>query len=221
MNIKSLALTLGLGWLTVSAQADLTVVQEAYYGDLPQRVTVKIKGNKMRVDGVPMGYMIMDATSGDTFVVLAQQKSYLKVGNAPLAEAVEAKVGEDAASAQFKPTGETARVDDYDTEIYTTETDRVKAKYWVAKNYPDYATIRDDYHKMTNGFMANFLKSKMPATDNLPGMPVKTEVSISEPAPVVIYTKLLSVSRDPLGDDIFVIPGDYRLLEMPVQQLMQ
>ncbi|MDR0532432.1 MAG: DUF4412 domain-containing protein [Verrucomicrobiales bacterium] len=202
------------------ARADLTMVQDTQYGQQAQRVTVKIKGDKMRIDGMPMNYMIMDVNSGNTFVIMPAQRVYVKMAGSTLAAAMQKVGGENrAGDAQFVATGQTEKIGDYDTEIFTVETPRLKGKYWVARNYPDYEQIKEEVCKLSSGFMMNAAKGRIPDIGQLPGIPVKTEIEVQHPMPMTVQSILISANQDPISDDTFVIPGDFHQLQVPESTL--
>src|SRR5207248_7399219 len=51
---------------TASLRADLTLIQKVDMAGTPGEMTIKFKGDKVRVDAAPQVSMITDAKTGDT-----------------------------------------------------------------------------------------------------------------------------------------------------------
>src|SRR5207249_2869016 len=76
-------------------------------------------------------------------------------------------------------TGQTEKVGQYDTEIYTWSNYGMNWKLWVAKNFPNFAKIKiwlEKMSKLAGGGMGKGMAYD-PAT--LPGMVVKSEMEMS------------------------------------------
>ena len=55
---------------TASLRADLTLVQKVDMAGTPGQMTIKFKGDKVRIDPAPQMSMITDAKTGDTITLL-------------------------------------------------------------------------------------------------------------------------------------------------------
>jgi TusA-related sulfurtransferase len=157
--------------------------------------------------------MVMDMNSGEMLTVMTSQKNYVKMNVTKATEA--AANNNDFAKQHFVATGETAKVDGYDTEIYTLETPQSNGKYWVAKDYPNYTQIKDDLKKLNEGFMLQAISGKIPDVRELPGIPIKIEIKVFKPLALTINATLISINQDPLDASLFVVPADYQQLQVP------
>ena len=71
--MKRIALFLLLA-ATASLRADLTLVQKVDMAGTPGEMTIKFKGDKVRIDPAPQVSMITDAKTGDTVTLLHGEK---------------------------------------------------------------------------------------------------------------------------------------------------
>ena len=209
----------------VAVRADLVVQQQSSNTKVTDYVTLKVHGNKMRMDQSDSdGYafsVIIDLTTRDSITLFPRGKMFLKRSGAEIRRQMEdeskASAGTndlDKAPAPAADTGTTEKVNGYDTEIYTwfganglTET------LWVAKNFPDYENIRKELAKLDQFDASGPHKNAQPELSLLPGMVVKTEKAAN--GQTVIVT-LVSAKAEPVDASLFVLPADYLPWKPPV-----
>src|SRR5437588_10717148 len=63
---------------TASLRADLTLIQKVDMAGTPGEMTIKFKGDKVRVDAAPQDSMITDAKTGDTATVSDAEKQAMR-----------------------------------------------------------------------------------------------------------------------------------------------
>jgi hypothetical protein len=199
----------------IAARADLVMQQQIATPGYNGVITMKIKGTRVRTDmnaGQPQALSsIVDLNTGDNIMLMPAQKLYFKAPGQP------AKKGNAPNNAPVpRPTGQTQKVGDYDTELYTWTNSRgIVGTVWVAKNYPDFARIRADYALLDKA--AAMDSDTAPALSTLPGMAVRSQVAGGGQ---MIVLALISVREGPLDASLFGIPRDYK--EVPkVKPLVQ
>ena len=218
-RMKLVVLALFFSAMLLSARADLTVVQKVEGAGANSEMTMKIKGDKMRIDVNPQVTTIIDAKSGEMINLLNDQKAVMRMSGEKVKAAMEmarqfnTKNGKKDAGEKpkFVVTGKKETVNGYETELYTYETPNFKATYWIAPKYPDGAailkqlqTINPDIWKTSN--------TQMPDYREFPGLPIKTVISVSGNQ---ITTTLTAVKQDPLSDADFAVPKDYQEIKLP------
>lgn len=192
------------------AHADLVMQQQITTANYIGVTTMKIKGAKVRMDlfaGQPqaMSY-ITDLNTGETITLIHGQKMFLKTQGKP---AKQTKPADTASSAPVpRPTGQTQKVGDFDTQLYTWSNARgITGTAWVAKDFPDFARIRNDIAALDKTAGAD--NDTSPMLSPLPGMVIRSQVAGSGQT---IIMALISAKETPLDASAFWIPRDYREL---------
>src|SRR2546422_11719204 len=108
-NLASLFSIITFG-LLVSARGDLTIVQRVEGTGQNGEVTVKVKGDKERIDAPSQPTRIIDGKSGEMTDLLSDKKQFLKISAEQMKAAAETiNKFEDAKQAaptqKLKPTG--------------------------------------------------------------------------------------------------------------------
>jgi len=192
------------------ARADLVMQQQIVTPDYNGVITMKVKGDKVRLDvnaGQPQALStIMDLNTGETTTLVHGQKMYLKTQNAP------AKKNKPAGAASRapvpRPTGQTQKVGEYDTELYTwSNANGITGTAWVAKNFPDYARVRADLAALDQTTGAG--NGASPELSTLPGMVVRSQVAGGGQT---LTMALISAREGSLDKSIFGVPRDYKEL---------
>ncbi len=133
-----------------TARADLTVVQKVDGEGGLHRITMKVKGDKARVEVSPQVTTIIDAKTGAITNLMNDKKIVMTIPGEKakaMAEMAKSFVKDEApAQATPKPTGKKETINGYETEEYVTDSPKFHASYWVATTYPDYAK-----HPAANG----------------------------------------------------------------------
>ena len=72
-----------------TALADLTIVQKVEMGSTPGEMTIRIKGDKVRVDPAPQVSMITDNRTGDTVTLMHSEKKAIRMSGEKMKAAAE------------------------------------------------------------------------------------------------------------------------------------
>jgi Domain of unknown function (DUF4412) len=196
------------------ARADLVLQQQIVAPNYTGVTTMKIKGSKIRMDmlaGESNAWSnITDLKTGESITLVHAQKMFLKAQGEP------AKPGRSASPASHapvpRPTGQTQKVGDYDTQLYTwSNASGITGTAWVAKNFPDYDRIRNDIAVLDKSPGAD--NDTSPSLSTLPGMVVRSQVAGGGQT---ITLALISAKEGPLDDSLFGVPRGYK--EMPKVQ---
>jgi hypothetical protein len=204
--------------LLASARADLTLVQKIEgAGALPE-MTMKIKGDKIRIEASPEVTSIFDGKTGEMMNIIKAQKTVMRM-SADQAKAAAAMAGNQLAAQGLKPgekpkvtpTGKKEKINGHDAEEFVVETPQYKASYWVARNYPQVDSIMKQL-QATSSQAWNSSGMGMPDFRDFPGLPIRTNVSMGGQNYV---TTITAVKMDPLPDAEFTVPPGYQEIKMP------
>ena len=78
--MKALALSLLLvATVSFTARADFTIVQNVEGKGQNHEITLKIKGDKIRMEATPQMTMIVDGKTGDTITLMNTQKKIVRI----------------------------------------------------------------------------------------------------------------------------------------------
>src|SRR5438477_9405606 len=113
--------------LAITARADLTIIQKVEGAGPVADMTIKIKGDKARIDATPQVTTIIDAKSGEMINLMNDQKTAVRVSAEKMkaAAAMLSKfTDKDKAAPQPKltSTGKKEMVNGYEAEEYVYET---------------------------------------------------------------------------------------------------
>src|SRR5438034_10126783 len=143
-NFAALYSVVSLG-LLVSARGDLTIVQRVEGPGQNGDVTVKIKGDKERMDAPSQPTRIIDGKTGEMTDLLNEKKSFIRISAQQMKAAAETinkfDDGKQPSPRKLTPTGKKETINGYETEEFVYETPQLKASFWVANKYPDAADI--------------------------------------------------------------------------------
>ena len=202
--------------LITCARADLTIVQNLEGAGPISTSTMKIKGDKVRVEAGAKMTTIIDGTTGEILNLLNDQKKFMRISAAQAKAAAELAMQPDekgvpAARPQLKPTGKKEAINGYETQEYTCDAPAFKGSYWIATNYPDAKAILAQMAATTPQAW-NVAGKGMPDYRDFPGMPIRMRVSFSGKE---IVTTLTSVKQDPLPASDFVPQAGYEEVKLP------
>jgi hypothetical protein len=207
--------------LLVSARADLTIVQRVEGAGQNGDVTVKIKGDKERIEGAEQPTRILDGKSGEMISLMSDKKSFVKVSAEQIKAAAETvnKFGGDqkAAAPKLTPTGKKETINGYETEEFVYEATQFKASFWIARKYPDASGILKEMQAPVSGAWKPS-NMGMPDYTDFQGLPLKTVISMGANQ---MTTTITSIKKDPLNAAEFEIPKDFQELRRPVQPAPQ
>jgi hypothetical protein len=216
MKRATLSFVVGICF-TVSARADLTLVQKVEgAGQDATEMTIKVKGDKGRIDASPKLTTMIDSKTGEIVNLMNDRKTVMRISADKMRAAADmvAKFNANAADAnksKLTPTGKKEKIGGYDAEEYVYETPNFKATYWIAPTYPDGAAILKELQSLSSNLWQtnNF---RLPDYRDFPGLPVKTVVAAGDSS---VTTTLVSVSKAPLDDGQFAVPKDFKEIKVP------
>ena len=202
--------------VTVSLRADLTLIQKVDGAGTTGEMTIKFKGDKVRIDPAPELSIITDAKTGDTVTLMHGEKKAMRISGEKMKAAAEMVKKFTAASpaeqkAKLTPLGRKETVNGMPTEVFTADTSVGKATYYIAMNYPDGPAIIQEMKAAQPSAFANS-GSNIPDFRDLPGVPVKIEMDTAKGH--VVMT-LISAKRDPIPNSVFDVPANYTDMKMP------
>ena len=202
--------------VTTSLRADLTLIQKVDAPGTTGEMTIKFKGDKIRIDPAPELSMITDSKTGDTVTLMHGEKKAMRISGDKMkaaAEMVKKLTPANAAEQKGKltPLGRKETVNGMPTEVFTADTSVGKATYYIAMNYPDGPAIIQEMKAAQPSALANS-GTNIPDFRDLPGVPVKIEMDTARGH--VVMT-LISAKRDPIPNNVFDIPANYTDMKMP------
>jgi hypothetical protein len=225
MNLKPFILLALLGG-GLTARADLMLVQASGDTNATYPATLRLHGNRLRLDqqeNTNGGYaVIIDLDTRDSLTLLPKEKKFLKRSGADILKnlALDKKLFGGTNESYQVPapavaTGKTETVNGYETEIYTwIGAHKLTETLWVAKGFSNYENIRRELAKLDRFNDAGPHRNAQPALSPLPGMVVKSELTLSGQKKT---TMLVSATVEPADATLFDLPADYSLWQSPVK----
>ena len=207
--------------LIVAANADVTIVQKVDGPGQAGEMTMELKDSKARTNLSGQISTITDMESGDVITLMHAQKSFMKMSGATTKALMEqmknmTKATGGPMAAKPQPTGKKEKINGYDTEEYASEFGMIKMNFWIAKDFPGSATVLAEMKKLQQGSPFGG-KALIPGGDELPGMPVRTEIDANGQKTT---TTLVSVKEGPIDAKDFEVPSDYKEMKMPAMPSM-
>ena len=198
------------------ARGDLTIVQKVEGAGQGGAVTIKIKGDKARIEATPQLTTIVDGKTGEMTNLMNDKKTVVRISAEKMKAAREmmSKFNgkeEPVDKPKLTPTGKKETINGYETEQYVCETPSFKATYWIAARYPEAATILRQLQSL-NSEAWRPRNMRMPDYTDFPGLPIKTIVSMDGNQ---VTTVLTSIKQDPLSDAEFSVPQDFKEVKVP------
>ena len=197
-----------------SVRADLTIVQRVEGAAQNGEVTVRIKGDKERIDAPSQPARIIDGKTGEMTDLLNDRKSFLKISAAQIkaaAESMSLTADKKSAASKLSRTGKKETINGYETEEYAYETPQFKASFWVTTDYPGAAAILKQMQAPISGAWKPS-NMGMPDYTDFNGLPIKTVISVG---PDEVVTTITSIKQDPINASEFEIPKDFQELKQP------
>jgi hypothetical protein len=209
--------------LAVLARADFTIVQKVEGQKVEGKssaneITLKLKGDKIRVEATPQMTMIVDGKTGDTITLMNAQKKFLRISGdkaKAIAELAAKYGGATGEKPKLIATGKKMTINGYETEEYVGETKLFKASYWIAPSFPDSATIMKELQAVIPAAWNDLAKGMMDYRD-LPGFPLRTQIRTDDGE---ITSTVTAIKREPLGDAEFSVPKDFQEMKIPNVQI--
>jgi hypothetical protein len=84
--------------------------------------------------------------------------------------------------------------------------------YWITKDFPNYAQINAAMEKTRNEGLTSVGKGMLPDAADLPGYPVKTEMTVGGQK---YTTTIVSVTEEKVDPAVFEVPKDYKEMAVP------
>jgi hypothetical protein len=191
---------------TSIARADIVIEQTIESSVQPtSKMTMKIKGTKLRTDVGDQMTSIVDTATFDSVTLMHPNKTIIK-GNGDQLKAAAAAAAQDLG---VKPvdTGKTEKVGGYKCSVWTVDVAGSTITIWATKDYPDYAAIKAEFDTQTKA--SGLTNHHMAAID---GMVLKTVANIGGTS---ITTTLNSARKTPVDDSEFVTPDGYTEMKLP------
>lgn len=193
-----------------SVYADWVVVQKSETAGATENTTIKIKGDKTRMDVGQKMTIIADGATGDMLMLMHEQKVAMKMDAATIKSAMGAMAASGAPAAKPTATGEKEKVGEYDTEVYTWTGAIGSGKFWVAKDFPNYKELNDSQEKLMKAMGP--AAAMMPQANDFPGMVVKSEMQVQGNKST---SELVSAKEEAVDEAVFKQPEGYQEMKMP------
>ena len=177
-------------------------------------MTIKMKGDRIRMETTPQMTMIVDSKTGETLTLMNAQKKFIRISGETtkaIAEMAAKYGGATVEKPKFTATGKTKLINGFEAEEFVGETSSFKASYWIAQKFPDSTAILKQLQAVTPTAWSDLAKGMLDYRD-LPGFPLKTQVTTGEEE---ITCTVTSVKQDPLSDAEFSVPKDFQEMKMP------
>src|SRR5438094_7925782 len=193
-------------------------------------MTIKVKGDKARIDVSPQVTAIFDGQTGELINLLNDQKTIVRVAPDKMRAIADMlnKFGSNKGSdkPRLTPTGQREMINGYDTEQYSYEGPDFKATYWIAPNYPNGAAVLAQLQSIKSEFW-DAANTKMPDFRDFPGLPIRMRMIVGKanPAdkhggsapdhPTEITSTITGVSLDSIADSVFTVPANFKETKLP------
>jgi len=203
------------------ARADLTIVQKVEGIHESGQMTIKIKGDKARIEATPQITTIVDTKTGEMAQVMNDQKMVVRISPEKMRAAMETlnkfsgKQESSAMQSKLTATGKKEAINGYETEEYVYETPSFKATYWIAPKYPNTSAILKQLEVLNSGA---WKPKDMPMVNytDFPGVPIKSVVTVNGNE---ITTTVTAIKEDSLSDSEFTVPKDFQEVKSPEMKL--
>jgi hypothetical protein len=216
MKIRGLCLIIA-AFLSVTARGDLTIVQKVEGSGALKQITMKLKGDKARVEVSPKITTIMESKGGDILTLMNAEKKFVRISaerSKAIAE-LASKYGKNstapAEKSKLTATGRKETINGYETDEYVRESPSVKESYWIALTYPDSAAIVKQLQAITPTAWNEIAKGMLDFND-FPGLPLRTIIKTERKE---IVSTIISIKQDLLSDMEFAVPRDFQEVKVP------
>jgi len=203
---------LGIVFVATISRADLVMKTSFTVGKITNDTIVKIKGDKISLDSFLNGHeawnRIADIKTGNDFRLLPIEN---RIVNSSMFSNEMSGYFVRAKWPKFQDAGKAENVNDYASEIYGwTNFDGTTETLWIAKNFPDFQKIRDDFVKLDK----LDIMGGLPELSSLSGMPLKLEISrniINEESTnkLDVLLTLVSAKAETVDASTYNIPTNY------------
>jgi hypothetical protein len=216
MKIRGLCLVIA-AYLSVTARGDLTIVQKVEGSGSMKQITMKLKGDKARVEVSPKITTIMESKGGEILTLMNAEKKFVRISAekskaiAELASKYAKNSSAPAEKSKLTATGRKETINGYETDEYVRESPSVKESYWIALTYPDSAAIVKQLQAITPTAWNEIAKGMLDFND-FPGLPLRTIIKTERKE---IVSTIISIKQDLLSDMEFTVPRDFQEVKVP------
>lgn len=179
-----------------------------------REITLKLKGDKVRLEATPQMTTIVDGRTGDIVTLMNAQKKIVRISGdkaKAIAEMAAKYGGTTQETPKLTATGKKTTINNYETEEYVAETKMYKARYWIAPSFPNSAAIMKELQAVIPAAWNDLFKGALDYR-GLPGFPLRTQVKLGD---TEVITNLVSVKTDTLSDAEFSVPKDFQEVKIP------
>jgi hypothetical protein len=221
MRIAGLCVIL-IAALLATARGDFTIVQKVEGSGSVSQFTIKLKGDKVRVEVTPQVTTIIENKNGDVLNLMNKEKKYLRISAdkakaiAEMASKYSGKTPAAPETAKLVATGRKEMINGYEAEEYIREATSFKASYWIALKYPDAVTIVKQLQAIIPAAWNDLAKGMLDYSD-FPGLPLRTKVKTGGKE---ITSTVISIKPDLLSEEEFSVPRDFHEMKVPNLQEM-
>jgi len=194
-------------------------------------MTIKVKGDRARIDASPQVTAIFDGRTGELINLLNDQKTVVRISSDKMRAIADMlnKFSSNKAGSEkprLTPTGQREMINGYDTEQYTCDGPDFKATYWIAPNYPNGAAVLAQLQSIKSEFW-DAANTKMPDFRDFPGLPIRMRMIVGKEnaagqhgagAPghsTEITSTVTGISLDSIADSQFRVPADFKETKLP------
>ena len=199
---------------SLSARADFTIVQKVENKGQANEMTLKVKGDRVRMEASPEMTMIVEGKTGDMITLINAQKKFMRISG-DKAKAIAEMAAKYGATTTEKPklvaTGKKTTINGYEAEEYLAETAKFKASYWIAPKFPGSAEILKQLQAVIPTTWNDLAKGMLDYRD-LPGFPLRTQVKLADEE---VTSTVVSIKQDPLSEAEFSVPKDFQEVKTP------
>jgi uncharacterized protein DUF4412 len=214
--MKALAFSLILmAALCLPARADFTIVQKVEGKGKTNEITLKVRGDKIRLEPSPQITMIVDGKTGDTITMMNVPKKIIRISGDKAKAIAEITTkyggGKTAEKPKLVATGKKMTVNGYEADEYVADSKTFKARYWIAPSFPNSAEIMKQLQTVIPAAWNDLAKGMIDYRD-LPGFPVRSQITVGEDE---IVSTVVTVKTDALSDGEFLPPKDFQEVKIP------
>jgi len=216
-SMKLFALvTLITATFLVSARADLTIVEKVEGSVHGTEMSIKIKGDKTRVDIAPEVTTIIDSKTGDFITLMNNEKKFIRMSADQISAVAEmaarfTRNKESTEKPKLTPTGRKETINGYEAEEYTYQSPLISGSCWISSNFPDGAAILKQLQAIKPEAWKNIGPGLLNYRD-FPGFPIKSQFSVGGQQ---MTTTVMSVKQDALNEAEFGVPADFQEMKVP------
>jgi hypothetical protein len=204
--------------LLTAARADWTITQKVEGAMNSGQMTLRVKGDKARLDVNTQVSVLTDLNTGDATTLNHTARVFMHIPASEAAKMRDSALGlkDDAAVAApaLTPAGRKEKVGDYECEVFTWSIGEMKVTDWIAAGYPNFKPYLTVLARFQNAGLARAAQPLMPPLESFPGMVLKREMNHRG---ITTTTTLLSGKEGKIDPKFFDVPADYK--EQPALQL--